>query len=62
MFYVTKEADNYEEVSEGGYIGSMYDMASQFTSGMTNHIHVQLRKGATSCWDGTTVDPTPYMC
>lgn len=56
MFYVSKEIRDGTSVSKGGQIGTMINMAAQYGSGMTNHIHVELEK------KGTRVDPTPYKC
>ena len=56
MFYVTKDIRNGVSVSARGRIGSMTNMAAQFSPpGMTNHIHVELYKS------GQIVNPTPYL-
>ena len=56
MFYVSKEIRDGASVSAGGRIGSMTNMAAQFSAGMTNHIHVTLYKNEQK------VNPTPYKC
>ena len=56
MFYVSKEIRDGVSVSAGGRIGSMTNMAAQFSAGMTNHIHVTLYKNEQK------VNPTPYKC
>lgn len=57
MWYFSKEVNNLSHVSARGRIGSMINMAAQYSPpGMTNHIHVELEK------NGKRVDPTPYKC
>lgn len=57
MWYFKKEINDRSYVSARGWIGSMINMAAQYSPpGMTNHIHVELKK------NGKRVDPTPYKC